>query len=137
MYGGQCPPYCSHSLIGAGYFCLSGKVGSLVGEKVGFTESCRKVWKLELKLGLISIFIYSRHCKTMNAEAVLAWLDTFVPAHTGETLSELERIILQQVWLGRKYLEIANQYGCTEGHARICWFAVVEVAIESAQAENY
>ncbi|GJD17964.1 unknown protein [Rivularia sp. IAM M-261] len=54
----------------------------------------------------------------MNAEAVLAWLDTFVPAHTGETLSELEKIILQQVWLGRKYLEIANQYGCTEGHAK-------------------
>ncbi len=48
----------------------------------------------------------------------MAWLDTFVPAHTGETLSELERIILQQVWLGRKYLEIANQYGCTEGHAK-------------------
>jgi tetratricopeptide (TPR) repeat protein len=54
----------------------------------------------------------------MNAEAVLAWLDTFVPAHTGESLSELEKIILQQVWLGRKYLEIANQYGCTEGHAK-------------------
>jgi tetratricopeptide (TPR) repeat protein len=54
----------------------------------------------------------------MNAEAVLAWLDTFIPAHTGETLSELERIIVQQVWLGRKYLEIANQYGCTEGHAK-------------------
>lgn len=54
----------------------------------------------------------------MNAEAVLAWLDNFVPAHTGERLSELERVILQQVWLGRKYLDIANSYGCTEGHAK-------------------
>jgi hypothetical protein len=54
----------------------------------------------------------------MNAEAVLAWLDSIVPAHTGERLSELERIILQEVWLGRKYLEIANCYGCTEGHAK-------------------
>ena len=54
----------------------------------------------------------------MNAEAVLAWLDSIIPAHTGERLSELERIILQEVWLGRKYLEIADCYGCTEGHAK-------------------
>jgi tetratricopeptide (TPR) repeat protein len=54
----------------------------------------------------------------MNAEAILTWLDSLIPAHTGERLSELERVILQQVWQGRKYLEIANQYGCTEGHAK-------------------
>ncbi|MEC4815781.1 MAG: NB-ARC domain-containing protein [Scytonema sp. PMC 1069.18] len=54
----------------------------------------------------------------MDAEAVLAWLDTVIPAQTGERLSELQKVILQQVWLGRKYLDIANCYGCTEGHAK-------------------
>ena len=54
----------------------------------------------------------------MDDEAVLVWLDTIIPSKTGEQLSELEKIILQQVWLGRKYLEIADFYGCTEGHAK-------------------
>ena len=54
----------------------------------------------------------------METEAVLAWLDNVVPTQTGEQLSELERVILKQVWLGRKYLEIADTYGCTEGHAK-------------------
>ena len=54
----------------------------------------------------------------MDDEAVLVWLDTEIPSKTGEQLSELDRIILQQVWLGRKYLEIADFYGCTEGHAK-------------------
>ncbi|MBW4612017.1 MAG: tetratricopeptide repeat protein [Desmonostoc vinosum HA7617-LM4] len=54
----------------------------------------------------------------MNAEAALAWLDTIIPAQTGERLSDLQKVIFQQVWLGRKYLDIANCYGCTEGHAK-------------------
>ncbi len=54
----------------------------------------------------------------MDAEAVLVWLDTVVPSKTGEQLNELEKVILQQVWLGKKYLEIADFYGCTEGHAK-------------------
>jgi tetratricopeptide (TPR) repeat protein len=54
----------------------------------------------------------------MDAEAALAWLDTIIPAQTGERLSDLQKVILQQVWLGRKYLDIAHAYGCTEGHAK-------------------
>ncbi|NDJ24734.1 tetratricopeptide repeat protein [Nostoc sp. B(2019)] len=54
----------------------------------------------------------------MDAEAALAWLDTIIPAQTGERLSDLQKVILGQVWLGRKYLDIANCYGCTEGHAK-------------------
>lgn len=54
----------------------------------------------------------------MNAEAALAWLETIIPAHTGERLSDLQKVILVQVWLGRKYLDIAYAYGCTEGHVK-------------------
>jgi len=54
----------------------------------------------------------------MDAEAALAWLDTIIPAQTGERLSDLQKVIVVQVWLGRKYLDIARAYGCTEGHAK-------------------
>ncbi|BAZ29664.1 TPR repeat-containing protein [Cylindrospermum sp. NIES-4074] len=54
----------------------------------------------------------------MEAEAALAWLETIIPAQTGERLSDLQKVILQQVWYGRKYFDIANYYGCTEGHAK-------------------
>ncbi|MEH2202442.1 tetratricopeptide repeat protein [Nostoc sp.] len=54
----------------------------------------------------------------MDAEAALAWLDATIPPQTGERLSDLQKVILVQVWLGRKYLDIAHSYGCTEGHAK-------------------
>lgn len=54
----------------------------------------------------------------MDAEAALAWVDTLVFAKTGERLSALQRTIIQQVWQGRKYLEIAEYYGYTEGHIK-------------------
>ena len=30
----------------------------------------------------------------------------------------MQQVIVTQVWQGRKYLEIADRYGCTEGHAK-------------------
>ena len=54
----------------------------------------------------------------MDAQAALAWLDAIIPPQTGERLSDLQKVILVQVWLGRKYLDIADSYGCTEGHAK-------------------
>ena len=54
----------------------------------------------------------------MDAEAVLTSVDTLIFAHTGERLSDLQRIILTQVWQGRKYLEIAEEYDYTEGHVK-------------------
>ncbi|MEH2246564.1 tetratricopeptide repeat protein [Nostoc sp.] len=54
----------------------------------------------------------------MDAQAALAWLDAIIPPQTGKRLSDLQKVILVQVWLGRKYLDIAHSYGCTEGHAK-------------------
>ncbi|WP_009632338.1 tetratricopeptide repeat protein [Synechocystis sp. PCC 7509] len=54
----------------------------------------------------------------MDAEAALIWVDSLVLTKTGERLSQLQRTILQQVWQGRKYLEIAEYYGYTEGHIK-------------------
>ncbi|WP_404787857.1 tetratricopeptide repeat protein [Altericista sp. CCNU0014] len=48
----------------------------------------------------------------------LAWLDCLILNQTGDRLSELQRTLIEQVWQGRTYPEIADRYGCTEGHAK-------------------
>lgn len=54
----------------------------------------------------------------MDAEAALAWVDTLILANTGDGLNTLQKHILQQVWQGRKYPEIAAYCGYTEGHVK-------------------
>lgn len=54
----------------------------------------------------------------MDVDEALAWIEDVVAVHTGNHLSELQRVILQQVWQGQKYCDIASVYGCTEGHAK-------------------
>jgi len=54
----------------------------------------------------------------MDAEAVLAWIDTLTLGQTGQRLNDLQRTIVQKVWQGKKYVEIAAIYGCTEGHVK-------------------
>jgi tetratricopeptide (TPR) repeat protein len=56
--------------------------------------------------------------EAMSADAALVWADALIFASTGAHLNDLQTMILQQVWQGRRYLEIAQQYGCTEGHAK-------------------
>lgn len=54
----------------------------------------------------------------MDADQALRQIEQLVIAQTGEGLSELQQTILKQVWLGQKYFDIADTYGCTEGHAK-------------------
>jgi tetratricopeptide (TPR) repeat protein len=56
--------------------------------------------------------------KSMNAEVIVAWLNQLLLERTDKGLSDLERIILEQVWQGAKYLDIADHYHCTEGHVK-------------------
>lgn len=54
----------------------------------------------------------------MDLEAVLDWLNRLLIAETGQPLSDLQQVIVQQVWQGQKYRTIAHRYGCTEGHVK-------------------
>jgi tetratricopeptide (TPR) repeat protein len=54
----------------------------------------------------------------MDREAALMWIDTLILETTGERLTALQSVVLQQVWQGQKYAEIAVYYGCTEGHVK-------------------
>ena len=54
----------------------------------------------------------------MGVEIVLKLADKLLFAATGKPLNDLQRTIVDQVWQGRKYFEIADAYGCTEGHVK-------------------
>ncbi|GAB4540673.1 MAG: NB-ARC domain-containing protein [Pleurocapsa sp.] len=54
----------------------------------------------------------------MSLEQALALVDRVIYTNTGKHLSDLQQAIIIQVWQGKKYLEIADEYGCTEGHAK-------------------
>ena len=54
----------------------------------------------------------------MNAEAAIDWIDRVVSQETGKHLNDLQILTIEQVLLGRKYIEIAEDYHCTEGYVK-------------------
>ena len=54
----------------------------------------------------------------MNIEAVVALVNQEIYRQTKKHLSDLQQVVVTKVWQGKKYLEIADEYGCTEGHAK-------------------
>jgi tetratricopeptide (TPR) repeat protein len=54
----------------------------------------------------------------MSIEKTLALVDAIVFTHTGKHLNDLQIVIIKQVLQRKKYLEIAEFYGCTEGHIK-------------------
>lgn len=54
----------------------------------------------------------------MGVDTALKLADSLVYTATGRHLSDLQRTVLQQVWQGRKYLDIARRSGYTEGHIK-------------------
>lgn len=76
----------------------------------------------------------------MDADHALNWLDSLVLDKTGQRLNDLQRLILKQVWQGKKYFDIALSYGCTEGHAKDVgsqlWKSLSEVLGETITKRN-
>ncbi len=54
----------------------------------------------------------------MNADTAIAWIDRLVVVETGKHLNDLQMFTIEQIWLGKKYIEIAEEYHCTEGHVK-------------------
>ena len=54
----------------------------------------------------------------MTLQKALALIDRIIFANTGKHLNDLENTIIKQVWQGKKYLDIAEEYGCTEGQVK-------------------
>ncbi|MDJ0725533.1 MAG: NB-ARC domain-containing protein [Prochloraceae cyanobacterium] len=54
----------------------------------------------------------------MAVETALAFVNRIFFAKTGKHLNDLENTIIKQVWQGKKYLTIAEEYSCTEGHIK-------------------
>jgi tetratricopeptide (TPR) repeat protein len=54
----------------------------------------------------------------MNIDTAINWLDRALAIETGTHLNDLQIFIVRQVYLSRKYVEIAADYHCTEGHVK-------------------
>lgn len=54
----------------------------------------------------------------MDIAQVIAIADGLVYSHTGKHLDDLQKFIVTGVYQGKKYVTIANDFGCTEGHVR-------------------
>lgn len=54
----------------------------------------------------------------MNVEAALILVDREVYRYTNKHLTDIQQAVITNVLLGHKYLAIADQYGCTEGHVK-------------------
>jgi tetratricopeptide (TPR) repeat protein len=76
----------------------------------------------------------------MNVEAVLMLVDREVYRHTNKHLTDLQQAVITNVLLSRKYLEIADEYGCTEGHAKdtgyLLWKLLTQVWGEKVTKSN-
>jgi tetratricopeptide (TPR) repeat protein len=54
----------------------------------------------------------------MNVDTAINWIDRLLKIETGKHLNDLQIFIIGQVWQGQKYIEIATNYHCTEGHVK-------------------
>ena len=76
----------------------------------------------------------------MNIDIAINWIDRLLVIQTGKHLSDLQIFIVEQVWLGRKYVEIAADYHCTEGHvkdiAAALWQLLSQLLLERVTKTN-
>ncbi|MGK7949364.1 MAG: NB-ARC domain-containing protein [Xenococcaceae cyanobacterium] len=77
----------------------------------------------------------------MSVEKALLLVDRLIYTQTTKHLSDLQSTILRQVWQGKKYLEIADEYGCTEGHAKdvgsLLWKLLSKTLGEKVTKNNF
>ncbi|MCU0535886.1 MAG: NB-ARC domain-containing protein [Hydrococcus sp. Prado102] len=77
----------------------------------------------------------------MEIETALTLADTVIFTRTGKHLNDLQTTIFRQVWQGKKYLEIADFYGCTEGHVKdiayLFWKLLSEAFGEKVTKTNF
>ena len=54
----------------------------------------------------------------MSVDIAIAWIDRLLVLETGKHLNDLQMFIIERVWQGQKYVDIAAEYHCTEGHIK-------------------
>lgn len=54
----------------------------------------------------------------MNAQDLVSYLDDLLFSKTGKHIDTLQMAILRGVLKGQKYGDIAQEYGCSNGHAK-------------------
>lgn len=77
----------------------------------------------------------------MNLEQALLLVDKIISTQAKKSISDLEYTILKSAWRGQKYSVIAEEYGCTEGHAKdigcLLWQLLSEILGKKVTKNNF
>ncbi len=77
----------------------------------------------------------------MNVDQALLLVDQLISTKTEKSLSDLQSAILRNAWQGKKYAIIAEEYGCTEGHAKdigcLLWQLLSEILEKKVTKNNF
>ncbi len=77
----------------------------------------------------------------MNVDQALLLVDEIISTKTEKRINDLQSAILKGAWEGKKYAIIAEEYGCTEGHAKdvgcLLWQLLSKLLGKKATKNNF
>lgn len=66
----------------------------------------------------------------MNSQEIFEFIDESVYEKKGEHLNDLHRAVIEGILKHQKYEEIADEYGCTPGHAKDVGYELLQMLSE-------
>ena len=77
----------------------------------------------------------------MNVDQALLLVDEILATNARTSLNDLQYVILKSAWQGKTYGIIADEYGCTEGHAKdvgyLLWQILSELLGKKVTKNNF
>ncbi len=77
----------------------------------------------------------------MNVDQALLLVDEILATNARTSLNDLQYVILKSAWQGKTYGIIADEYGCTEGHAKdvgyLLWQILSELLEKKVTKNNF
>lgn len=66
----------------------------------------------------------------MNSQEIFEFIDESVYENKGERLNDLHRAVIEGILKHQKYEEIADEYGCSPGHAKDVGYELLQMLSE-------
>ncbi len=77
----------------------------------------------------------------MNIDQALLLVEEIISTKTSHSLNDLQAAILKGAWQGKTYALIAEEYSCTEGHAKdvgyLLWKLLSDILEKKVTKNNF
>ncbi len=90
-----------------------------------FSYPCDRDGKRRIKSDIIMSVL--SHIRLMDIREVLQFVEEVVYAKTGNHLNDLQRDIIEGTLKRQKYVDIADSYGCSAGHAKDAGYELLQM----------